>query len=217
MSAVLAPVESPTWASGSRLRPLPRTRGRLARLPFLIVLAVMVALGMVGVLVLSVQLQQRADQLSNLRSQDAELSYQEASLQTQVEQLSSVTQLSHRAWQLGMRPNPAPVFINLRTGAIIGTPTRVTGHEMLDQSGASIYNQDAGIVAARTKAMAPKPTPKPTPTPAPQGLPTAPPVTAPSAAPTAASKPAGAQSAQAKPLARATASAHSTASSSGGH
>jgi len=206
MSALLAPVEQPTQRPGIRLRPLPRARGRLARLPFLIVLAVLVAVGMAGVLVLSVTLQQRADRLSSLRSQDAELSYQEASLQARVEQLSSVTSLSHRAWQLGMRPNPAPVFINLSTGAIVGTPSRVTGREMLDQSGSSIYQQDAGIAAARTSAMAPKPSaaPRPAATPAPQGLPTAP-----AAAPTA---PASA-TAKAKPQTRTTA----TASASRGH
>ncbi len=211
MSALLAPVESPAQAPFNRLRSLPRTRVRLARLPFLIVLAVVVALGMAGVLVLSVTLQQRADQLSTLRSQDAELGYQEASLQAQVEQLSSVTALSHRAWQLGMRPNPAPVFINLRTGAIIGTPTPVTGHEMPDQSGASIYQQDAGIAAARTQAMAPKPTPTPTP----QGLPSAPATSL--AAPLALPSASASSAARAKPLPRSTASATATATASGGH
>ena len=207
MSALLAPVESPTQAR-DRLRPLPQARRRLARLPFLIVLAMLVAVGMAGVLVLSVTLQQRADRLSSLRSQDAELGYQEASLQARVEQLSSVTSLSHHAYQLGMRPNPAPVFINLGSGGIVGKPTRVTGREMLDQSGSSIYQQDAGIAAARTKVMAPQPAT----TPSPQGLP--------SAAASSGPSPSTGTSSPAAPPAQVQAArpAHkTTATASGGH
>ncbi len=72
---------------------------------------------MAGVLVLSVNLQQRADMLSTLRARDADLGFQEASLRARVDEASSVTLLSQRAYRLGMRPDPAPAFINLTTGA----------------------------------------------------------------------------------------------------
>lgn len=206
MSALLAPVESPTQAPGDRLRSLPSTPPRLARLPFLIVLAVIVAAGMAGVVVLSVNLQERASMLSSLRTQDSELGYQEASLQAQLDEESSVTSLSQRAYRLGMRPDPAPAFLHLDSGAVTGTPTPVTGREMPAQDPGSITREAvAGLTGTSTASAAPSATasasskPAPSATASESSKPAASAEPSASATPTAPSKPAASATAGTKP------------------
>ncbi len=213
MSALLAPVESPTQAQGDRLRSLPAAPPRLARLPFLIVLAVIVAMGMAGVLVLSVNLQQRADMLSSLRAQDSDLGYQEASLQARVDEASSVTSLSQQAYRLGMRPDPAPAFINLDTGAITGTPSVVTGGEMPAQDPGPVTREAVTDLAGNsTPTASSKPTASATTATKPTASATT--ATKPTASATTATKPTAAATTATKPSTKPSAS--STAST-GGH
>ena len=79
MTALLAPTERTERSRSTRhLQGLPRVPRRLSRVPFLVTLALLVAIGMAGVLVLNVSIQQRAAALESLQMQDRNLGYQQA-------------------------------------------------------------------------------------------------------------------------------------------
>jgi hypothetical protein len=60
------------------------------------------------------------------------LAYDQATLQNQLDQLSAPSELARQASAIGMRPNPAPAFVVIPDGKIIGKPKRVSGDEVPD-------------------------------------------------------------------------------------
>ena len=111
------------------LRPVQRPRTRMARLPFVIVLIVIFAVGMAGLLMLNTTLQDQAFQARRLDTQTAQLGYTQASLQRQVDVLRSPQSLGQRASALGLRANPSPAFLMLPSGKIVGEAKPVRGGE----------------------------------------------------------------------------------------
>jgi hypothetical protein len=106
--------------------------GRLARVPFLLALMFLLGLGMAGLLALNTGLQGQAFEARALHQQANRLTYQEAALQKQVEDLRAIDNLAARASQLGMRPNPHPGFVRVTDGKQIGKVDRqpVSGNEV---------------------------------------------------------------------------------------
>lgn len=132
MSALQAPQGAPQAqpATPTRLRAVPNQPQRLAQLPFMLIVAVLLGGGMTGVLLLSTTIQAQSAELSALQNQESELSYQQAALVAIVQDLRSSQNLADRAWELGMRPNPNPAFIMMPDGTVVGSPTPVTGDEL---------------------------------------------------------------------------------------
>ncbi len=133
MSALLSPVELEQLTQGPQLRPVAERSGRLASVPFLMILALLLGAGMLGLLVLSTNIQDRAAQLRDLQRQNTVLGYQEAALQAEADTLESTTLLAQRAADLGMVPNPHAVFITLPDGSVTGQAKPVTGAELPGQ------------------------------------------------------------------------------------
>jgi hypothetical protein len=106
--------------------------GRLARAPFLLALMLILGLGMAGLLALNTTLQGQAFEARTLSQQANRLTYQEAALQRQVEELRAADNLAARASQLGMRANPDPAFVRLSDGKRMGQtkPNPVNGNEL---------------------------------------------------------------------------------------
>lgn len=211
MTALLAPTERTERSRSTRhLQGLPRVPRRLSRVPFLVTLALLVAIGMAGVLVLNVSIQQRAAALESLQVQDRNLGYQQAALQTQVDQLSSTSGLMRQAYAAGMRPNPKPAFIQLPAGTIVGTPAPVTGSEMADQVPQQVFTGATATPSASGSAAASaKPATTKSATSAPASA--KPPTTKP-----AATKPAATKAASTKPSTSTTKQASTTTTSAGG-
>lgn len=103
---------------------------RLGRVPFVLALIVILGIGMAGLLALNTSLQGQAFEARTLHQKANQLTYQEASLHTQVAELRSSDNLAARAFQLGMRPDPDPGFIRLPDGKVIGKAKTVTGDEV---------------------------------------------------------------------------------------
>jgi hypothetical protein len=114
------------------LKVVPRIPSRLARFPFIVVLMAVFGLGMAGLLMLNTTLQNQAFQYRTLKRQATVLAYDEAALQQQIDQLSAPSELARRASAIGMRPNPAPAFLVIPGGKVIGKPTRIKGNEVPD-------------------------------------------------------------------------------------
>lgn len=112
------------------LREVPRPARRLATVPFVMVVAVMLAVGMVGVLVLTITLQAQAFTVQDEQRQANVLDAQLTSLQAQVAQARSIQHLAVAAQNLGMRPNPEAAQLRLSDGQVIGEAKVVTGAEI---------------------------------------------------------------------------------------
>lgn len=125
-----APVEHGQSASGLRLIPLIRSKGKLPSHPFVIFIIVLMGFGVAIVFGLATAVQNESAKLAELKVQANELRYREAALQSQVEEQSSGQYLSAKAWELGMRPNPYPAVMKLEDGSVTGTQQAVQGNEI---------------------------------------------------------------------------------------
>lgn len=145
MSAVQAtrPAFEPEFEQAPRLRlqPLKSAPARMGNFSFVLFLIIFLGVGMAGVLMLATSLQGQSVELDSLQRKAAALSYEQAALEAQVEDVSSSQHLASRAWELGMRPNTHPVFLVMPDGQVLGQPVPVTGNELT--------------------AVAPKPSPQP--------------------------------------------------------
>lgn len=132
MTALLAPLTTARRPTDPRptLRPVRAPRRQLAKVPFMFVLAVVMALGMVGVLVLNTALQEQAFAVQKRQHEANELGYRLSDLEAQVTQTRSAANLAVRAQELGMKPNPYPALLRLPDGTIEGKPTQVLGGEV---------------------------------------------------------------------------------------
>lgn len=89
---------------------------------FALVVVGLLLSGMGVLLVLNTTLAQGAFVISSLTRTQNQLAVQEQQLLQQVAQEEAPESLQARAVQLGMVPVPAPVFLRLADGAILGTP-----------------------------------------------------------------------------------------------
>ncbi len=167
---------------------------RLNRVPFILVLALVLGIGMAGLLVLNTTIQDQSVRLRNLQIEAQILGYREANLQSQVNQLRSSAELAQRASALGMRPNPHPAFLEVPSGRVLGTPYAVTGNEIPTQVAPLPPPPPAPVVEAPPAPPA-EPAPAPAPAEPAAEAPAAPPadapapVEAPAEAPAAANPP----------------------------
>ena len=154
MSALLAPIgwleEAEDRPARGRLRMVPPTPARLARFPFILVLIGVFAIGMAGLLLLNTTLQNQAFQARRLDREATSLAYQQAALESQIDQLGGTAELAGRASALGMRPNTQPAFLVLPGGKVIGSARRVSGGEAPDL----IVKTPAELAAERAAAQA---------------------------------------------------------------
>ena len=139
MSALWAPLGEQGNEAGEQrtegarsLKALPTVRTTLARFPFIVLLIAVFGVGMAGLLMLNTTLQNQAFQYRALKREATVLAYDQATLQNQLDQLSAPSELARQASAMGMRPNPAPAFVVIPDGKIIGKPKRVSGDEVPD-------------------------------------------------------------------------------------
>lgn len=131
MSAVPVPTRNPEVRTRPNLRPVAgHGPDKLALLPFALLVVVVLGVGLGGIIVLNTAIQEQSRALSRAQREATQLSYQEASLVTEVGRLRSPGNLAAEAVKLGMVPNPHAAFIKLPSGEILGTPTRVKGDEV---------------------------------------------------------------------------------------
>ena len=154
MSALVEPREK-TQETSSLLKGVPARVSGLGRVPFLLILAGVLAGGLVVLLMLQTAVQEQSFDVRRLQNQATELAYQQAQLEAEVQQKSTPAEIARQATTLGMVPNPYSVFIDVRTGTVIGAQKTVRGNEV-----PYIAYKSAEQVAAEKQAAA-------TPTPAP--------------------------------------------------
>ncbi len=112
------------------LQSVPTRRRQLPMPGFIAVVALVLALGMVGLLVLTTALQNQAFAVQGKQAEASRLANQLSDLQAQVAQARSVEHLGVAAQELGMKPNPYPAQLRLPDGTVVGRPTQVLGGEV---------------------------------------------------------------------------------------
>lgn len=137
MSALWSPLQAQPDAGSRqgpkgerRLRSVPPLPERMARVPFITVLIAVFGIGMVGLLIVNTALQNQAFESRALNRQAAQLVYQEAELQSELNAVRAPEEIAAKASALGMRANPKPAFLVVPSGKVIGEQHRVDGTEM---------------------------------------------------------------------------------------
>jgi hypothetical protein len=130
MTALLAPRAPRETSKKPALTAIGKPNRPLSTIPFVLFLAGMLAVGMVGMLILSTTLQNQAFDVQSKQREANVLASKVSSLQTQVAQARSMDSLAADAQKLGMRPNPYTVPLRLSDGKVLGKAREVSGDEM---------------------------------------------------------------------------------------
>ncbi len=161
MTALLDPRPGRQTQDRPRLRPVPGVRRRMATVPFVMVVAVLLAVGMVGLLVLTTALQDQTFGVQRTQREANTLAIRLSALQDQVATARSIQNLSVAAQHLGMRPNPYGAQIRITDGAVLGEPRVVFGGEVPtvryltpEQAAAQVRALDRAEADRKAKAKA---------------------------------------------------------------
>lgn len=104
------------------LSAVPRASPSAPRAPFVGLLTMLLLGGAVGLLLFNTSLQQNSFAIDDLEHKAEVLTAREQELRRELRQLRSPQNLAERAAEMGMVPAPAPAFIRLPDGKIIGKP-----------------------------------------------------------------------------------------------
>lgn len=102
------------------LRLVPARRAVAGRIPFAIVIGVVLLGGLIGLLVLHTTAAQDAFRLHDLQQQSAALGDTEQQLSIAEQQQQAPSALAARARALGMVPTGSIAFMHLRSGRVVG-------------------------------------------------------------------------------------------------
>ncbi len=110
----------------ARLSVVPRVRTRAPRVPFVSLVSLVLVSGVVGLLLFNTSMQQASFTASALEVQADALGGREQTLRMELDQLRDPQRVALLAQQMGMVIPPAPVFIDLETGATSGVRVKAT-------------------------------------------------------------------------------------------
>ncbi|MCH9676270.1 MAG: hypothetical protein K0U30_01430 [Actinomycetia bacterium] len=105
---------------------------------FVIVLASLLGIGLLGMLLINTTLAQGAFTLSELKTTQAELSRTEATLTESVAALTSPIVLEQKARDLGMVPSTTPAFIEIPSGKVMGKAKPAPGVRIATPADATV-------------------------------------------------------------------------------
>ena len=106
----------------SPLRPERASRGLFA-----LIVTALLGIGMILILVINTSLAQGAFTVAELKAEQAVLAQQEQSLAEAVAAAAAPETLEQRARDLGMVPTDTPVFLEVPSGEVLGTPRPAAG------------------------------------------------------------------------------------------
>lgn len=116
------PARQPT-ASSSPLKVVAAAPRQRPAATFVVFVVMLMGAGLVGLLLLNIAMQNAAFQLAALTQSAQDLRVRHQALDLDVNRLANPDRLALQATELGMVPNPNPVFLDITTGKVIGHPT----------------------------------------------------------------------------------------------
>jgi len=133
----------------------------MSTVPFMLVVAVVLALGMVALLVLTTSLQSQAFGVQDKQREANTLAIRLSALQAAAADARSIQTLAVTAQKLGMRPNPYGTQLRLPERAVFGQPRVVFGGEVPtvryltpEQAAAQVRALDRAEAERKAKAAA---------------------------------------------------------------
>jgi len=115
-----------TAVQRARLTVVVPRRTRAPRVPFMILVGVVLLGGVVGLLLFNTSMQQASFRATALQTRADELHAQEQSLQMELDKLRDPQRVALRAKELGMVPMANPAFLRLSDGKVLGDPLPAT-------------------------------------------------------------------------------------------
>lgn len=116
----------PRFAEGAveraRLTVVPRRTARVTRVPFVVLVSLLLVGGVAGLLLFNTQMQQASFRATSLEEQAKVLDAREQSLKMQLERLRNPQRVAVQAREMGMVPPPTPAFLRISDGKVLGNP-----------------------------------------------------------------------------------------------
>jgi hypothetical protein len=106
----------------ARLTVVPRQRRRAPRVPFMILVSMVLLGGVVGLLMFNTHMQQVSFRATDLEARADALHAEEQSLRMDLDTLRDPQRVAQRAQRLGMVPMANPAFLRLSDGEVLGNP-----------------------------------------------------------------------------------------------
>jgi len=128
-----------------RLSLVPPRAVQKARVPFVALIALILAGGVAGLLLFNTQMQQGPFQIERLQAQAAALTATQQDESMQLLRMSDPQRLAAAARRLGMVAPQTPAFLDLSTGRILGDPTAATSQNALNIGGTGIAPTPASL------------------------------------------------------------------------
>ncbi|MGP3921645.1 MULTISPECIES: FtsB family cell division protein [unclassified Streptomyces] len=107
-------------------RLVPARSGPAPRMPFVLLVVLLLGSGLITLLLLNSSLNQGSFKLSKLKRETTELTDEQQALQEQVDGYSAPDALERRARELGLVPGGSPVFL-FPDGTVRGSPSPAPG------------------------------------------------------------------------------------------
>ncbi|MEU8704465.1 septum formation initiator family protein [Streptomyces sp. NPDC048565] len=111
--------------AGRLARLMPSGPSNAARTPFVLLVVLLLAGGLISLLLLNSALNEGSFRLSKLKRETTELTDEQQALQRDVDNYSEPDALERRARELGMVPGGSPAFLD-PDGTVRGTPEQAT-------------------------------------------------------------------------------------------
>ena len=118
-----------TAGERARLTVVPRRRPQTTRVPFMILVSLVLLGGVVGLLLFNTSMQQASFAATALEAKADQLKAREQGLQMQIDRLRDPQRVATRAKDLGMVPMVNPAFIDLADGSVLGNPQPVSAED----------------------------------------------------------------------------------------
>lgn len=114
------------------LVPRPVVRSRAAKVPFVMLISVVLLAGVIGLLLFNTSMQQASFRASALQAQANDLSARQETLEMSLQDLRNPQCVANRAQRMGMVIPTAPAgMLDLDTGRVLGEPTPASdGHRL---------------------------------------------------------------------------------------
>ncbi|MFC6285601.1 hypothetical protein ACFP3Q_00725 [Nocardioides sp. GCM10027113] len=106
----------------ARLTVVPRRRTRAPRMPFVVLVSLVLLGGVVGLLLFNTSMQQASFAATALEQQASTLSAREQTLEMELDVLRDPQHVAEEAQAMGMVPARNPAFLSLSDGTVLGEP-----------------------------------------------------------------------------------------------
>lgn len=113
----------------ARLTVVPRRISPATRVPFVVLVSLLLLGGVAGLLLFNTQMQQASFMATALEEKAQVLDAREQTLKMQLETLRDPQRIAVRAREMGMVPPANPAFIRLSDGAVLGRPKPATAED----------------------------------------------------------------------------------------